>query len=46
MHLVIDTAHAHSKGVIEMLKKIKAKYPEKDIVAGNIGTAEAAIDTG
>ena len=41
--LVIDTAHAHSQGVIEMLKKIKAKYPEKDIVAGNIGTAEAAI---
>jgi IMP dehydrogenase len=42
--LVIDTAHAHTRGVIEMLKKIKAKYPEKDIVAGNIGTAEAAID--
>lgn len=40
--LVIDTAHGHSKGVVEMLKKIKAKYPEKDIVAGNIGTAEAA----
>jgi IMP dehydrogenase len=42
--LVIDTAHAHSKGVFEMLKRIKAKYPEKDIVAGNIGTAEAAIE--
>jgi len=42
--LVIDTAHGHSKGVIEMLKKIKAKYPEKDVVAGNIGTAEAAIE--
>lgn len=41
--LVIDTAHAHSLGVIEMLKRIKAKYPEKDVVAGNIGTAEAAI---
>ncbi|HSH18983.1 MAG TPA: IMP dehydrogenase [Draconibacterium sp.] len=41
--LVIDTAHAHSKGVLEMLKKIKSKYPEKDIVAGNIGTAEAAL---
>jgi len=41
--LVIDTAHGHSLGVIEMLKKIKAKYPEKDIVAGNIGTAEAAM---
>lgn len=41
--LVIDTAHGHSLGVLEILKKIKAKYPEKDIVAGNIGTAEAAI---
>ncbi len=41
--LVIDTAHAHSLGVLEMLKKIKAKYPEKDIIAGNIGTTEAAI---
>jgi IMP dehydrogenase len=41
--LVIDTAHAHSKGVIDMLKAIKAKYPEAQVVAGNIGTAEAAI---
>lgn len=41
--LVIDTAHGHSIAVIEMLKKIKAKYPEKDIVAGNIGTEEAAV---
>jgi len=41
--LVIDTAHGHTRGVIEMLKKIKAKYPEKDVVAGNIGTAEAAL---
>lgn len=41
--LVIDTAHGHSKGVLEILKKIKAKYPEKDVVAGNIGTPEAAI---
>jgi IMP dehydrogenase len=40
--LVIDTAHGHSKGVVDMLKKIKTKYPEKDIVAGNIGTREAA----
>jgi len=41
--LVLDTAHGHSKGVQEMLKKIKSKYPEKDVVAGNIATAEAAI---
>ena len=42
--LVIDTAHAHSKGVFEMLKAIKKKYPGTEIVAGNIGTAEAAIE--
>lgn len=42
--LVIDTAHAHSKGVFEMLKTIKKKYPDTEIVAGNIGTAEAAIE--
>ena len=41
--LVIDTAHGHSRGVLEILKKIKSKYPEKDVVAGNIGTAEAAL---
>ncbi|MEN8118010.1 MAG: IMP dehydrogenase [Bacteroidota bacterium] len=41
--LVIDTAHGHTKGVIDILKKIKSKYPEKDVVAGNIGTAEAAV---
>ncbi|MGM0621422.1 MAG: IMP dehydrogenase [Bacteroidota bacterium] len=41
--LVIDTAHGHSKGVLEFLKKIKAKYPEKDVIAGNIGTEEGAI---
>jgi IMP dehydrogenase len=41
--LVLDTAHGHSKGVQEVLKMIKNKYPEKDIVAGNIATAEAAM---
>ncbi len=41
--IVIDTAHGHSVGVIEMLKRAKARYPEKDIVAGNIGTSDAAL---
>ncbi len=41
--LVLDTAHGHSRGVVEMLKMIKAKYPDKDVIAGNIGTAEAAV---
>jgi len=42
--VVIDTAHGHSRGVLEMTKKIKAKYPELDAVVGNVGTAEAAKD--
>ena len=42
--IVIDTAHGHSKGVLEMLKKAKNKFPEKDIIVGNIATAEAASE--
>lgn len=42
--IVIDTAHGHSKGVIEMLKKIKKKFPELDVVAGNVATGEATLD--
>lgn len=42
--VVIDTAHGHSKGVIETLKAIRKKYPETQLVVGNIGTGEAAID--
>jgi IMP dehydrogenase len=40
--IVIDTAHGHSKGVIETIKECKKKYPHIDIVAGNIGTEEGA----
>ena len=40
--VVIDTAHGHHTGVIESLKKVKAKFPNLDVVVGNIGTAEAA----
>ncbi len=40
--LVIDTAHGHSKGVVDILKKIKSEYPSTDIIVGNIATAEAA----
>jgi IMP dehydrogenase len=42
--IVIDTAHGHSKGVIDVLKKAKATYPNMQFVVGNIATAEAAID--
>jgi IMP dehydrogenase len=40
--IVIDTAHGHSSGVIKMLKSVKEKYSQIDIVVGNIGTGEAA----
>jgi len=42
--LVIDTAHGHSKGVIDMVKWVKKKYPQVDVVAGNIATGAAAKD--
>jgi IMP dehydrogenase len=38
----IDTAHGHSKGVIDTLKRIKAAFPKLDVIVGNIATAEAA----
>lgn len=40
--IVIDTAHGHSKGVIGVLKAVKAKYPSIDVVVGNIATGDAA----
>lgn len=40
--ITIDTAHGHSKGVIDMVKTVKVKYPDLAIIAGNIATAEAA----
>ena len=41
--VIIDTAHGHSKGVIETLKKVKKKFPSLQVVVGNIATADAAI---
>ncbi|MDX2442317.1 MAG: IMP dehydrogenase [Bacteroidales bacterium] len=40
--VVIDTAHGHSAGVIEMAKKVKNAFPNVDLIVGNIGTADAA----
>ena len=40
--VIIDTAHGHSRGVIEMLGHVKKAYPDTDIVCGNIATGEAA----
>ena len=42
--IVVDTAHGHSKGVFDTVYKIKEKYPELQLVAGNIATAEGARD--
>jgi IMP dehydrogenase len=40
--VIVDTAHGHTKGVVDTLKAIKAKYANLDVVVGNIATAEAA----
>ncbi len=42
--LVLDSAHGHSKGIIETVKKVKAAFPDTPVIAGNIATAEAAED--
>lgn len=42
--IVVDTAHGHSKGVIEMVRTLKGKYSDIDIVAGNVATAQACKD--
>lgn len=42
--IVLDTAHGHSQGVLEAVKKIKATYPELQVIAGNVATAEAVED--
>lgn len=47
--IVIDTAHGHSKNVLKVLKEVKEKYPDLQMIAGNIATGEAAkalIDAG
>ncbi|MEJ6584213.1 MAG: IMP dehydrogenase [Crocinitomicaceae bacterium] len=40
--IVIDTAHGHTEGVVVKLKEVKAKFPELDVIVGNVATAEAA----
>ena len=42
--IVIDTAHGHSQGVLEQVIKTKKEFPNLEIIAGNIATAQAAID--
>ncbi len=42
--ITIDTAHGHSKGVLDAVKTVKEKYPELQVIAGNVATAEATKD--
>ena len=42
--LVVDTAHGHSKDVIERVRQIKSDYPDMQVIGGNIATAQAALD--
>src|SRR6266481_8662375 len=47
--VVVDTAHGHSRGVIDTVKRIKARWPDQQVIAGNIATPEAAralVDAG
>ncbi|MDO4683584.1 MAG: IMP dehydrogenase [Lautropia sp.] len=47
--VVVDTAHGHSRGVIERVREIKRQYPKLDVIAGNIATGDAArmlVDAG
>jgi IMP dehydrogenase len=41
--IVVDTAHGHSKGVLDRVKWVKTKYPDVDVIGGNIATAAAAV---
>lgn len=42
--IAVDSAHGHSKGVIDTIKQIRALFPNLDIIGGNVVTAQAAID--
>lgn len=42
--ITVDTAHGHSKGVIDAVKSIKESYPELQVIAGNVATADATKD--
>jgi len=42
--IVVDTAHGHSQSVLDKVKDIKSRYPDLDVIAGNVATAEATLD--
>jgi IMP dehydrogenase len=41
--LVIDTAHGHSQGVLDMVKRVRARFPDVNLVAGNVATADGTL---
>lgn len=41
--IVVDTAHGHSRGVMERVREIKRRYPDLQVIAGNVATAEGAL---
>ncbi len=42
--ITVDTAHGHSEGVLQAVRRVKEAYPDLDVVAGNVATAEATLD--
>ncbi|MCK4835171.1 MAG: IMP dehydrogenase [Candidatus Aminicenantes bacterium] len=42
--IIVDTSHGHSNKVLKIIEKIRKKYPESDLIAGNVATAKAATD--
>ncbi|SDJ95392.1 IMP dehydrogenase [Natronincola ferrireducens] len=42
--IVVDTAHGHSRGVVEAVRKVKNNYPELQVIAGNVATAAATVE--
>jgi len=42
--IIVDTAHGHSEGVIGMVKKLRKKFPDCELIAGNVGTPEGTAD--
>src|SRR6185295_4764672 len=41
--LVVDTAHGHSQGVLDVIARVRERFPDVDVIAGNVATAEATI---
>jgi IMP dehydrogenase len=41
--LIVDTAHGHSQGVLDMVEKLRGQYPDVDLIAGNVATASATL---